>query len=202
VSEERVVDWKAMALECINALRLMRKHYFDDLIKGNPSYMRHIVLQDYALMNEAFVAMRAATDKYRDVTGDEVGQKPQTVAIVVNGGMIDHVVSEGPTRVLILESDLEVDGHEDDYVSIMVTKRNGHKQLMAGYLDESEVDPEFCTEYYEKYMFETFCPDCHEHVKGVENLTSLSDHGRCFDCHKKWQLGEIAGESEEEDEDE
>lgn len=58
------VDWKAMAIECRDALRLMHRHYFDDLAKSNPGFMGNLVLQDYALWNDAMIAERKALDKY------------------------------------------------------------------------------------------------------------------------------------------
>jgi hypothetical protein len=40
-----------------------------------------------------------------------------------------------------------------------------------------------------------YCPACRKDVKADEtNETSMADHGRCFDCQKKWTVGELEGE--------
>jgi hypothetical protein len=40
-----------------------------------------------------------------------------------------------------------------------------------------------------------YCPACRREVKADPcNLTSLEDHGRCFDCQRRWQHGELEGE--------
>lgn len=52
--------------EVVAALDLMRRHY-DDLSKSNPGFMGKLCLQDYALWNEALIAMDAALAKANKV---------------------------------------------------------------------------------------------------------------------------------------
>lgn len=49
-----------------DALDLMRRHK-DDLGNSNPGYMRNLSLQDYALMNEAFMALHAALARLKEL---------------------------------------------------------------------------------------------------------------------------------------
>lgn len=53
---------RAAAPDLLKALQLMNAHY-DDISKSNPGFLGKLVLQDYALMNEAFIATRAAIAK-------------------------------------------------------------------------------------------------------------------------------------------
>ena len=41
------------------------------------------------------------------------------------------------------------------------------------------------------------CPVCGEEEHGEEAFTMIQDHGRCWACHKQWQLGEADGEVNE-----
>jgi len=43
---------------CYKALDLLNKHY-NDLATSNPGFLGKLVLQDYALLNEAFIAVEA-----------------------------------------------------------------------------------------------------------------------------------------------
>lgn len=45
--------------QALNALRLLNAH-LNDMRKSNPGYLGKLVLQDYGLMNEAFLATSAA----------------------------------------------------------------------------------------------------------------------------------------------
>lgn len=47
-----------------NALCLMRRHC-DDLYKSNPGFMGKLCLQDYALWNEALMAMDSAVSNFK-----------------------------------------------------------------------------------------------------------------------------------------
>lgn len=72
-------DWKAIAMEAFNALRLMNAHY-DDMSKSNPGFLGKLVLQDYALLNEAFIASSNVLAKYKEVFGNTLAnaRKPVT----------------------------------------------------------------------------------------------------------------------------
>ena len=63
---KKALDYKAMAIECLGALRLMNQHY-DDLSKSNPGFLGRLVLQRYDVMNTAFMAMTAALRRYGEV---------------------------------------------------------------------------------------------------------------------------------------
>ncbi|MFZ4394172.1 MAG: hypothetical protein ACOYOU_00940 [Kiritimatiellia bacterium] len=58
-------DWRSVAMEALNALRLFNAHY-DDLSKSNPGFLGKLVLQDYGLLNEALIASGNALSKYRN----------------------------------------------------------------------------------------------------------------------------------------
>lgn len=60
---EDLVHWKTMALECLGALRLIAEHYHD-LSRSNPGFMAKLCLQNYALWNDALVAVNNALRKY------------------------------------------------------------------------------------------------------------------------------------------
>ena len=60
------IEWKSMALECLNALRLINAHY-DDMSKSNPGFMGKLCLQDYALWNNALIASDITLKKYEKV---------------------------------------------------------------------------------------------------------------------------------------
>jgi len=59
-------DWKAVALETLEALRLMNVHY-DDMSKSNPGFMGKLCLQRYDVWNEALVASTAALAKHKAI---------------------------------------------------------------------------------------------------------------------------------------
>lgn len=69
-------DWKAMALDCLHALRLMNAHY-DDMIKSNPGFMGKLCLQRYDLWNKALLVSEGALRKYAHV--------PDTRAVRTDG---------------------------------------------------------------------------------------------------------------------
>lgn len=50
--------------EAENAILLMQKHQ-DDLGKSNPGFMGKLCLQDYALWNDALVAMDVVCEKIK-----------------------------------------------------------------------------------------------------------------------------------------
>jgi len=39
------------------------------------------------------------------------------------------------------------------------------------------------------------CPECGIGEHGVEAETHIQDHGHCWNCHKRWQMGETDEES-------
>lgn len=59
-------QWKPIALECLEALRLFNQHY-EDLSKSNPGFLGKLCLQDYGLLNEALIASDKALSKYADI---------------------------------------------------------------------------------------------------------------------------------------
>ena len=63
---EQEPDWKTMALDALKALRLLNAHY-EDLSKGNPGFLGRVVLQNYALLNEALIASDRTLTKYQNI---------------------------------------------------------------------------------------------------------------------------------------
>lgn len=59
-------DWKAVALETLEALRLMNG-YVDDLAASNPGFMGKLCLQNYARWNEAMVASEVALARHKNI---------------------------------------------------------------------------------------------------------------------------------------
>lgn len=69
-------NWKPMALQCLNALRLLDAHY-DDLSKSNPGFMGRLCLQDYGLWNEALLSSSAVLKKYEDIKTRDLNSKEE-----------------------------------------------------------------------------------------------------------------------------
>jgi hypothetical protein len=60
------IDYKEMAEKSFRALFLLNLHY-DDLAKSNPGFLRKLCLQDYALLNDAFLEVEAVFRKYPEM---------------------------------------------------------------------------------------------------------------------------------------
>lgn len=134
------IDWRSMALECLKALKLMHSHYFDDLAKSNPGFLGGLCLQNYSLMNEAYLAERAALAKYGKVQGDE---RAPIVSIVVEGGLIDQAFSEIPVQIMVIDRDIE--GGDLDEMATLVDHHGEEFQALSSIWD-SAVLPEYCIE--------------------------------------------------------
>jgi hypothetical protein len=137
---EGSIDWKAMALECRDALKLMHAHYIDDLAKSNPGFLGKLVLQDYGLMNEAFIAERAALDKYGDVRDD---RRLPIVGVIIEGGVLQEAISEIPVRIMVIDGDTE--GADLDEMAMVVDLEGKESEALASIWD-SHVDQQFCLE--------------------------------------------------------
>lgn len=60
-----------MALDALNALRLLNAHY-NDLCKSNPGFLGNLCLKNYALLNEALMATDRTLGLYRDVPNKQL----------------------------------------------------------------------------------------------------------------------------------
>jgi len=59
-------NWKAVASDCLNALRLMNAHY-NDISKSNPGFMGKLCLQRYDLWNTALLESEVTLQKYAHI---------------------------------------------------------------------------------------------------------------------------------------
>lgn len=134
------IDWRSMALECLKALKLMHAHYFDDLAKRNPGFLGRLCLQNYGLMNEAFMAERAALAKYGNVQGNE---RAPIVSVVLEGGLVVQAFSEIPVQIMVIDKDVE-GGDLDEIATLM--DWNGQEFQAMSSMWGSEVLPEYCIE--------------------------------------------------------
>lgn len=62
----RVPNWKRMALECLDALRLLDTHY-SDLVKNNLGFISKIHLEDYFVWHNANIIVPQVLLKYKHV---------------------------------------------------------------------------------------------------------------------------------------
>ena len=78
-------DWKDVALEALEALRLMNAHY-DDLSKSNPGFMGKLCLQKYGLWNEALVTSEQVLARHKAIkTKTNYEPRPNTAKPPVKG---------------------------------------------------------------------------------------------------------------------
>lgn len=137
---EGAIDWKAMALECRDALQLMHAFYFDDLAKGNPGFLGKVVLQDYGQMNEAYMAEAEALRKYSDVQSDE---RLPIVGVIIEGGVLQEAISEIPVQIMVIDGDTE--GADLDEMAMVVDLEGNESEALAS-IWNSYVDQNFCLE--------------------------------------------------------
>jgi hypothetical protein len=71
---KKSVDWETVALESLDALRLFNAHY-EDLAKSNPGFLGKLVLQDFALLNEALLASDRVLKKYSSIANASSEEK-------------------------------------------------------------------------------------------------------------------------------
>lgn len=61
-------EWRTIALDSLEALRLMHEHY-EDLGASNPGFMGKLTLQKYGVWNKALVAKGRVIAKYAHIKG-------------------------------------------------------------------------------------------------------------------------------------
>ena len=64
--KKKSVDWETVALESLEALRLFNAHY-EDMSKSNPGFVGKLVLQDFALFNQALLQSERVLKKYSGI---------------------------------------------------------------------------------------------------------------------------------------
>lgn len=121
---------------------------------------------------------------------DAPGGALPIVGVIIEGGVLQEAISEIPVQIMVIDADIE--GGDPDETSRLIGLR-GEEYDAAASIWTSCVNPWWCSENAERIrrVKDLYCPECKQDVTGVENATSIADHGRCFDCQKKWQNGEL-----------
>jgi len=95
------------------------------------------------------------------------------------------VVTVGDWVVQVIDDD---DGH----LTVSISHGDGTKvnQIEEDLGDGLDWCDRFTTEGIENKHWHQLCGDCGSGPQNRTDITSIADHGRCFNCHKKWQHGE------------